>query len=60
MTRNVDIVKNEENHVGNLSIFAHSSRTLGKGKARLLTNEEYLAAQMYILLNCPEVKPYIE
>jgi hypothetical protein len=58
--RNNDGGEYVEEHVGNLSIFTHSGRPLGKGKVRYLADEEYQAAVMYILLNCPEVKPYIE
>ncbi|XP_057994339.1 uncharacterized protein LOC131174601 [Hevea brasiliensis] len=49
-----------DEHLGNLSIFTHSGRPLGKGKVRYLTEQEFQAAQMYILLNCIEVKPYID
>lgn len=58
--RNDDTVEHMDEHLGNLSIFTHSGRPLGKGKVRYLTEQEFQAAQMYILLNCIEVKPYIE
>ena len=43
-----------------LSIFKCDGRSLGKAKLRRLTNMEYNAARTYILLNCDEVKPYIQ
>lgn len=58
--RNDDGGEVVEEHEENLSIFTHSGRPLGRGKVRYLTEDEHRAAQMYILLNCPEVKPYIE
>ncbi|XP_043814764.1 uncharacterized protein LOC122724332 [Manihot esculenta] len=58
--RNVDISESTENYEGNLSIFMQSGRPIGKGTTRYLMEDEYKAAQVYILLNCPEVKPYIE
>ncbi|XP_057986691.1 uncharacterized protein LOC131171237 [Hevea brasiliensis] len=58
--RNDDTVEHMDEHPGNLSIFTHSGRPLGKGKVRYLTEQEFQAAQMYILLNCIEVKPYID
>ncbi|XP_057996505.1 uncharacterized protein LOC131175846 [Hevea brasiliensis] len=58
--RNDDTVEHMDEHLGNLSIFTHSGRPLGKGKVRYLTEQEFQAAQMYILLNCIEVKPYID
>ncbi|XP_057999181.1 uncharacterized protein LOC131178003 [Hevea brasiliensis] len=58
--RNDDTVEHMDEHPGNLSIFTHSGRPLGKGKVRYLTEQEFQAAQMYILLNYIEVKPYID
>ena len=43
-----------------LSIFKCADRSLGKAKLRRLTDMKYNAACMYILLNCDEVKPYIQ
>ena len=59
MPRNDD-GEDEEEHEGNLSIFSHSGRSLGRAKSRYLTEEEYRAVQTYILLNCPEVQTYIK
>ena len=43
-----------------LSIFKCAGRSLGKAKLRRLTDMEYNAARTYILLNCDEVKSYIQ
>ena len=43
-----------------LSIFKCVGRSLGKAKLKRLTDMEYNAACTYILLNCDEVKPYIQ
>ena len=45
---------------GMLSVFKPLGRPFGRGTKRLLTEEESRAAHQYILLNCEEVKPYIE
>ena len=59
--RNVQIFRDEnQEHEGLLSIFKHPGRAFGKEKFRYLNAEEYHAARTYILLNCEEVKPYIE
>ncbi|KAL4583836.1 hypothetical protein LXL04_008421 [Taraxacum kok-saghyz] len=44
-----------------LSVFAFPSRRLYEkgGKKRLMSREEHHKAHTYILLNCPEVAPYI-
>ena len=43
-----------------LSIFKCVGRSLGKVNIRRLTDMEYSAARTYILLNCDEVKSYIQ
>ena len=43
-----------------LSIFKCAGRSLGKAKLIRLTDMEYNAARTYILLNCDEVKSYIQ
>nr|GMC79747.1 uncharacterized protein LOC110608905 [Ipomoea batatas] len=43
-----------------LSIFKYSGRAFGKAKGRYMTDEEYKAAQTYVLLNCSEVEPFID
>ncbi|KAL4581922.1 hypothetical protein LXL04_006456 [Taraxacum kok-saghyz] len=44
-----------------LSVFAFPSRRLYEkgGKKRLMSREEHHKAHTYILLNCPEIAPYI-
>ncbi|XP_031116582.1 uncharacterized protein LOC116020237 [Ipomoea triloba] len=49
-----------DEHKETLSIFKYSGRAFGKSKARYMTNEEFKAAQTYVLLNCSEVEPFIE
>ena len=41
-----------------LSIFTHQGRPFGKPLERHLTTQEYSAAELYVLLNCEEVKPF--
>ena len=44
-----------------LSIFNNTGRSYGRAKSRyFLDDQEYHAAHTYILMNCEEVKPYIE
>ena len=57
--RNYDGGMGMAQYDGSLSIFTCPGRTLGKEKIKYLTEEDYSAAQMYILLNCPEVQPFI-
>ncbi|XP_039141251.1 uncharacterized protein LOC120278562 [Dioscorea cayenensis subsp. rotundata] len=59
MPRNVDIEEDIIEWPGNLSIFTRPGRTLGRSRIKYLSEEEYSAAQIYILLNCPEVQPFI-
>lgn len=49
-----------EEHPEMISIFKRFGRSFGKGKLRRLNDMEYNAARTYILLNCDEVKPYIQ
>ena len=42
------------------SIFASPGRPYSKVGKRYLTDQEYHAAQTYILLNCVEIQPYIQ
>lgn len=47
--------------MGRLSIFTHAGRPFGHlDHGRMLSNEEYRAAHLYVLLNCPEIDPFIE
>jgi hypothetical protein len=41
-----------------LSIFKVDGRPSGKCKVRHLTEEEYNAAHLHVLMNCQEVGPY--
>ena len=45
---------------GNLSIFTYPVRAYGTCKRRSLDQQEYMAAQTYIILNCAEVQPYVK
>nr|GMD55942.1 uncharacterized protein LOC109168299 [Ipomoea batatas] len=49
-----------DEHEETLSIFKYPGRAFGKSKARYMTDEEFKAAQTYVLLNCLEVEPFIE
>ena len=50
-----------EEHEGMISIFRNSGRSYGRERSRFfLDDKEYHAARTYILLNCEEIKPYIE
>ncbi|XP_021618084.2 uncharacterized protein LOC110619138 [Manihot esculenta] len=47
--------------MGRLSIFTHAGRPFGQLEhGRMLSNEEYCAAHLYVLLNCPEIDPFID
>ena len=43
----------------NLSIFTLPRRVAGRSSRRWLTDEEYNAAHLYVLLNCSEVEPFV-
>ncbi|XP_043816628.1 uncharacterized protein LOC110624237 [Manihot esculenta] len=58
--RNLHEFVSDDDIPGKLSIFKCTGRTIGKGKSRYMTEDEIQAAQTYILLNCPEVKTYID
>ncbi|PWA37759.1 hypothetical protein CTI12_AA587520 [Artemisia annua] len=45
---------------GNLSIFMSDGQSSGKGISRRLSDEEYAAARIYVLLNCVEIEEYVE
>ena len=61
MPRNVESMMQEDDEIdGNLSIFTHPGRPLGQHRTRMLTENEMKAAHQYVLLNCSEVKQYIE
>jgi len=49
------------NLMGRLSIFTYLGRPLGaQGSYRLMDDDEYNAAEIYILMNCEEISPFIE
>lgn len=45
---------------GNFSIFMSSGRLSGSQKSRRLTDQEYDAARIYVLLNCAEIEEYVK
>ena len=45
---------------GCLSIFTHPGRAVGREKIRYLTDVELQAANIYVLLNCDEIQPFVE
>ena len=57
--RNDDGVDNDERQP-TLSIFNFPGRTTGKCTTRWLSDKEVKAAQLHVLLNCEEVKEYLE
>nr|GLL21135.1 uncharacterized protein LOC109179592 [Ipomoea trifida] len=58
--RNADNTEYVDEQEETLSIFKYPGRAFGKSKARYMTDEEFKAAQTYVLLNCSEVEPFIE
>jgi len=53
------VVNKGDDQEGKLSIFKHPCRQFGCKKSRILLGEEYDVAHKYILMNCPEVEPYL-
>jgi len=47
------------NHFSTLSVFEQQGTTIGWERLKYLTDAEYVAAHLHMLLNCDEVKPYI-
>lgn len=45
---------------GNLLIFKYFDRAYGKAKTRKLSDDEYKAAHIYVLLNCPKINIYVK
>ncbi|XP_057994633.1 uncharacterized protein LOC131174752 [Hevea brasiliensis] len=43
----------------NLLIFNYPGRPYGRAKMRVLADDEYKVAQIYVLLNCPEIGTYV-
>ncbi|XP_052181209.1 uncharacterized protein LOC127794273 [Diospyros lotus] len=54
------VVNERDDQEGKLSIFKHPCRPFGCKKSRMLFGEEYDVAHRYILMNCPEVEPYLQ
>jgi len=44
---------------GCLSIFLHPGRSSGVKEGRYLTDDEWDAARLYVLLNCEEVQQFV-
>lgn len=59
--RNDDLVKNNATQ-STLSVFNLSGRSYGKknGNIRWLDDKEVAAAQLHVLINCDEVKPFLK
>ena len=64
-TRSRKVRRNDDGGAGpdgstdTLSIFSYPGRPFGKLKKRRLTDEEFIAAHSYILLNEEKIKPYV-
>ena len=56
--RNEDEVEQDDTQP-TLSVFRPQGRPSGRVTPRWLTDEEYNAAHLHVLLNCEEVQPYI-
>ena len=52
--------KERNDYDGKLSIFTHPGRPFGRHTTRMLSEREMNVTHQYVLLNCIEVKPYIE
>jgi len=48
------------NHCPTLFVFESQGTAIGRKISRYLTDVEYVTVHLHILLNCDEVKPYIE
>ncbi|CAH9127371.1 unnamed protein product [Cuscuta epithymum] len=57
---NMLVVGETSNDVDKLSIFKHPVTNFSRTKNRVLTNEELHHVHSYVLLNTPEVQPYID
>lgn len=47
-------------HEGCLSISKHPGRAFGRSNMKFMTDKELEVARIYVLLNCSEIKPFIE
>ncbi|XP_057999062.1 uncharacterized protein LOC110665227 [Hevea brasiliensis] len=64
LTRDQQVPRNDDggddaNIEGNLLIFNYPGRPYGRAKTKVLADDEYKAAQIYVLLNCPEIDTYV-
>lgn len=50
----------EERHPLTLSVFSKPGRPSGKKSASYLSDKEHKSAHVHILINCTEIKPYLE
>ena len=46
-------------HFPTQSVFEPQGTTIGRKRSRYLTDAEYIATHLHVLLNCNEVKSYI-
>ena len=65
LSRRTRLPRNDDGREGSsmnppLSIFNYPGRPLGKCITSTLDDREIKAAHLYILLNCPEVVPYLK
>jgi hypothetical protein len=49
-----------QKQIHSLSVFRDKGKPLGKVNVEELSYDEWKMAQLYILTNCDEVKPFIE
>ena len=47
------------NYFPTLSVFAPQGTAIGRERSRYLTDVEYVATRLHVLLNCDEVKAYV-
>lgn len=55
-----EIEVEEERHALTLSVFSKPGRPSGKKSSQWLSDMEYKSAHVHVLINCTEVKPYLE
>ncbi|XP_057990748.1 uncharacterized protein LOC110633890 [Hevea brasiliensis] len=64
LTRDQQVPRNDDGGddadiEGNLLIFNYLGRPYGRAKMRVLADDEYKVAQIYVLLNCLEIDTYV-
>lgn len=52
--------REENTTIERLLVFDKIGRPLGRGKARILDENEYKAAHNYVLFNSPEIQSFLE